>query len=163
MRVEMKNSVLVTLGTWSGIWEGDGINHEQQSFHAVLVARPLFGNQSIILWFRAAGLDGKRYHEEVSLLGPGIDTALSMASVNSNMPFVQQFVAHALAQAEIVEVHHGDHSNVQSFRETVSLQEQGGNIRMSFLWGMPGEQVVPRSSVVLSRSEAALPSTSPLR
>ncbi len=161
----MSKTVIGELSAWSGVWEGGGINHEKQHFNAMLVARPLFGRTGMVLWFRALGLDGERYHEEVALLGPGMTQTLQMLSVNTNLPFAQEFQSpHTVAVADGIAFHHGDHSNVASFRETISLTLVADDLlRFAFLWGMPGEPVAARSSVDLARSCSQVPDACPLR
>ena len=62
--------VLTVLQQSPGTWRGSGINHDNERFDAVLVARRLFDSGGVLMWFRATGEDGTVYHEEVALLGP---------------------------------------------------------------------------------------------
>ncbi|MFZ1990241.1 MAG: hypothetical protein WAW96_10770 [Alphaproteobacteria bacterium] len=150
-----------TLSSGSGFWTGDGINHQNQTFHALLLVRRLFGAQPALLWFKAAGDGGVVYHEEVSLFGPGMDGSLTMVSANTNIPFVQEFGSSARGGA--FDFHHGDHSRHDTFREIVSFDLiSTGEVRLTFKWGMPGEVVSDRSSAKLTRSNAP-PSDAPIR
>ncbi|MBK1613012.1 hypothetical protein CKO44_05935 [Rubrivivax gelatinosus] len=145
-----------------GAWRGKGINHENERFDAVLVARRLFGSGGLLMWFRATGEDSTVYHEEVALLGPEGGGGLVMTAANTNIPFVQRFEGPAPG-ATTLAVHHGDHSVDSGFRETIRLSiDKAGTLTVAFDWAMPGEAMAERSAVRLTYSGDAPPSEVPI-
>jgi hypothetical protein len=165
MKETSQDDVLATLAGWPGIWTGEGVNHEKQTFKALLVARSLFKGTGTLLWFRAEGMDGTLYHEEVALLGGGIDQKMFMATANTNLPFLQTFSSSGRVSAEArLDLHHGDPSRLESFRETVTLHLQdNGRLLFAFAWAMPGETMQDRSSVMLTKTDKPAPAGCPLR
>jgi hypothetical protein len=156
------SDVLREIKAWRGTWRGRGINHENESFDGVLVAREVFGT-GVLLWFRASGTDGTVYHEEVGLLGSGVDGRLTLATANTNLNFVQRFDGEA-GPSRVVAVHHGDQASEQGFRETLTLRlEDDGGLTVAFAWAMPGEGIRERSAVTLSRVDTPPPDSSPVR
>lgn len=161
----MTLNVLDLLKTWPGVWEGQGINHEQQQFKSVLVARPLFKGGATVFWFSARGLAGELYHEELGILGGSMAGATCMTSANTSVPFLQSFdSAGSDKSAAFLQLLHGDHSSDGGFRETLTFEaEKPEVIRVSFLWGMPGEPVAERSAVSLTQSKSPVPESCPLK
>lgn len=163
----MSHQTIETMHSWDGVWRGQGTNHERQTFRAQLVARTLFGGKSTLVWFNARGLDGTTYHEEVALLGATMGPHLHMTSANSNLPFVQQFStipdANKSSRSEVV-FHFGNVTEGDTFRETVAFEAVDSQaIRVTFSWGLPGEDFAERSSVVLNPATRELPPECPLR
>jgi hypothetical protein len=162
---EPTSGLLECLRCWPGTWAGEGINHAGERFRAVLAARGLFGKSNLLLWFRATGLDGTIYHEELALIGPAIEGGLTMTSANSNIPFLQRFDApDTSTNLTSIELRHGDHGRRDQFRETLALGiDQNQRLSVAFSWGMPGEELAERSAVTLSRSQTPPPPDAPLR
>ena len=163
----MSHQTIKVMHSWDGVWRGQGTNHERQTFNAELVARTLFGGKSTLVWFSARGLDGTIYHEEVALLGATMGPDLHMTSANSNLPFVQQFstIAHASESSknEVI-FHFGNVVAGDTFRETVAFEAIDPQaIKVTFSWGLPGEDFAERSSVMLSPATRELPPECPLR
>ena len=160
---ESASGLFECLRGWPGTWAGQGTNHAGEQFRAVLATRGLFGKPNLLLWFRAAGLDGTIYHEELALIGPAIEGGVTMTSANTNIPFLQRFDASSVADPARIELHHGDHARRDSFRETITLAiGEDGRLHVAFSWGMPGDAIAERSSVTLARSETPLPADAPL-
>jgi hypothetical protein len=144
------------------MWSGKGLNHEGQTFNAVLVGRPLYGG-AMAVWFSARGLAGELYHEELGVLGADAEGRPLFTSSSTSVPFMQVY-SSPVAITEKVELHFGDHADLQSFRETLLLElMQPGRLRVSFSWGMPGDAVAEKSSVTVERTEASPPENCPLK
>lgn len=154
-------SWLLSVSNLSVLWKGAGVNHVGEHFSAEFVIRPLFEGTGFLLWFRARGSDGTIYHEDVSLVGFDSHGREAMASVSTNIPYLQSFTAKANNASKIgrFEVCHGDVNDVSVFRERVSLESVDEHtIRYNFAWGMPGEEVLPRSSAALHPAPETPPS-----
>ena len=137
-----------------GTFEGVGLNHEGQVFNGVLEIRPQIKDKGLSIDFKATGVDGTIFHQEHSLLGLTPMQSLSLWVMSNNHPGVME---HRLTEESLTSAptqklhfHFGDFGQLNSFRETISLElETNGDISYTYFWGMPGGEYKERSRVKL--------------
>lgn len=72
--------ILKTLSTVTGYYEGEGINHEVQSFIGRLALQPILDGRSFTIKFSVTGKDGTVYHQEESTIAPRSMKNMAMPS-----------------------------------------------------------------------------------
>jgi len=158
----MPTDFLTPLRAAAGIYQGPGINHENQNFIGTLVIRPTF-HHGAVLWFRALGPSGEIFHEEISLIAPAITGGLALTSLNTNIPGLQTFrpESSSATQAHFID---GDFASTEGFRERVTLTlNTDHSITSQFAWGLPGQPVEPRSEATMQPTAGPIPEICPLR
>lgn len=135
----------------NGSYFGSGVNHENQKFEGSIQLTPIAGGKGAQLSFKATGLDGKIYHEETSLLGPGFDEKPCLFVLSNNHPAVTPHVLKSEAQTSEGSLYvfgFGKISDPNSFREEITLQIfQDGSVSYTYAWGLPGGEFQERSGV----------------
>lgn len=152
----MKN-VASDLNSRAGEYEGRGVNHEGQPFKGRLSLRPIVENKGVSLAFTAIGLEGAVYHHEQSLISMNIAEKLCLWNLNTNIPGLLE---HTYRREEPLNegISHvfgfGDPADKNSFREEIGIDLwKNGEISYRYLWGMPGGEFAPRSSVRMKRKD----------
>lgn len=140
----------------SGVYEGHGINHDNQKFHGVLTLVPQFEGKGLSIDFCATGEDGAIYHKEHSILGITPAETLSLWILSNNHPGVmehQYFSDKAIQGVDhTLSFRMGDLNNTNSFREVVSIDLwPNGDVSYKYSWGLPGGEFKERSGVRMSR------------
>lgn len=142
------------LAEHTGQFNGQGTNHEDEDFEGRLSLAPLPGDRGVELRFTAAGDDGVVFHEERAWIARDIEGKTRLWAVSDDTPGV---VDHTLQYETEPEgaiaayvFGHGDMDQGEAFRQelTLTLYEDGA-LGYAFAWGMPGEEVRPRSRVRL--------------
>jgi hypothetical protein len=105
------------------ILQGEGVNHEEERFHAELRVEPLVDGRAVMLRYRATLEDGSLVHEECTLLGAGRSGALTLWPVMAELPVV---IPHehrpALAPTpEAFVFSSGDREDETAFREEITI------------------------------------------
>ncbi len=140
----------------TGVYTGEGINHQNQKFQAEFSIEPVLAGRAARIHYRAKGFDGSLYHEEVSTIAPTWDEKLILNNLNTNMPGT---TAHVFTrrQAELgakegFVFNFNDPTDVRVFREEICLSlYANGDLGYRYSWGMPGSDFGFRSSVRLKR------------
>jgi hypothetical protein len=134
--------------------EGHGINHEQQAFKGVFKIQPVANGKGAQLFFSAVGKDGSIFHEESSLIGPGLDGKPCLFVLSNNHPSI---TPHQLKSEDQTENVHsfifgfGDVENKNSFREEIRLDLfTDGSVGYNYSWGLPGGEFAVRSGAKMT-------------
>lgn len=141
----------------AGVYFGEGINHEGQTFTGSLTIATLLGGRGISFAFKATGKDGDVFHEEFTTIAPTFCGEIVLFNLNTNLPGL---VAHTLKRTETVsenvetlEFLHGDLLDAQTFREKITVElHSNGSIGYKYAWGMPGGPFADRSAVVMAQN-----------
>lgn len=145
------SDLLQTLLAAAGDYHGEGVNHEGEAFTCIVSLTALFG-KAALLAFSARTVQDINLHQEHGLIVPAAPGQVSMTSVNTNMPFAQDW-SGAMDQPGLIRFSHGDINFNTGFREILTLDCSGGAAqRIAFAWAMPGQAMAARSSATLSRS-----------
>jgi hypothetical protein len=130
---------------------GNGVNHENQDFSGALELSPVVNGKGLELKFKAAGIDGTVFHEEFSLLGPGLDGKPCLFVLSNNHPGV---TPHNLKKTDRTHDRQqfifgfGDIADEKSFREEIALTLwNDGSVEYKYSWGLPGGKFAERSGV----------------
>ena len=130
---------------------GRGVNHEQQAFEGSIEINTVAGGKGAQVSFKAVAENGSVFHEELSLIGPGLDGKPCLFVLSNNHPAV---TPHQLRHESSDEDVHsyvfgfGDVSNSNSFREEIRLDVfTDGSVGYKYSWGMPGGEFAVRSGV----------------
>jgi len=140
----------------SGTYEGEGINHEGQSFRGKFSLKPILGGRGFAINFSATGKDGTVYHQEESTVAPAMSEKLTLWNFNTNMPCI---LAHELRSTESRKnsAHRlvfgfNQASDAKAFREEIAIDIwDNGDLSYTYSWGMPGGEFKERSGVRMTR------------
>jgi hypothetical protein len=153
--------ILETLKKACGVYLGEGINHEGQTFTGRLSLEPLLAGRGFQINFSATEKDGKLYHQEASTIAPAMTEKLTLWNFNTNTPGL---VPHELRSASakpsaISSLVFGFNSpqDDKAFREEVALDIWDSNsISYTYSWGMPGGEFKERSGVRMTKTTASM-------
>jgi hypothetical protein len=137
----------------AGRYAGHGIDHEDQPFHAELTVERLPGG-AVSLRYRATGIDGAIYQDQLCLVAPDEDGRLSLWELTEGR---QGCVLHTLrhgapSEGTITTLVFGrgtlhDHDE---YRSEIALDLwPEGQLSYRRAWGLPGKAFAPRSTVKL--------------
>jgi len=151
------NSIVTTLNSLAGHYEGEGANHDGQSFMGRLWLRPAVHGQGLSLHFSATGRDGMLYHEEQSLIALNLNEKLCLWNLNTNMPGLVEhnYIRQEPRDGGLSHVFgFGNPQDRTSFREEISLDLwDNGEISYRYFWGMPGGDFMARSQVRMKQKD----------
>lgn len=144
------------LKNFQGTYQGESVNHEGQPFHGLFQLTPLIHGKGYQIQFTATSLDSQKklFHDEVSILAPGIQGGFSLFNLNSNIPFLCE---HRLvstdqtAQSTLIKFRFGNIEDKISFREEILLELTADSARYEYSWGLPGGDFAPRSGVRMKK------------
>lgn len=145
------NEILKTLSTVVGYYEGEGINHEGQSFTGRLSLQPILDGRGFTIKFSATGKNGTVYHQEESTIAPSINEKLVLWNLNTNTPGM---VAHELRDSQPKSLVFGfnQRTDTSKFREEIALDIlNDGGVSYTYSWGMPGGEFKERSGVHMKK------------
>jgi hypothetical protein len=135
----------------AGHYEGDGDGVESGPFHGVVDIRPLLHGRGAELAYTATAPDGTVLHEEHTVL------ALDMWS---GEPTLYVLCAELEGLGELLQVGEATFSNgrgVDSFQLRIELGIEGEILHYAWSWGAPGDDVVERTRVALTRTARTAP------
>lgn len=149
--------ILQSLSKITGTYEGEGINHEGQTFIGAFSLQSVLNGRGFEIHFSATGKDGTVYHEEQSTIAPNIQEKLVLWNLNTNMPGL---VAHELRSSNPRNGAQNSYvfgfnqvADTNSFREEVALDIWPNHeISYTYSWGMPGGEFKERSGVRTRRT-----------
>ncbi len=130
----------------AGHYEGRGDGAESGPFSGVVDIRALLEGRGAELTYTATAPDGTLLHEEHTVL------ALDMWS---GEPTLYVLCAELEGLGELLQVGETTFSNgrgVDSFQLQIELAIEGDVFQYAWAWGAPGDDVVERSRVTLTRT-----------
>ena len=129
----------------AGHWDGDGVNHLEEKFHAELDLTPAADGNGLTLAFRAVGEDGTIYYRQ-----RGIIAGERLAFVDNN---IGELKILDRLQAPGYTFASGDPEDDAAYRVEMSLNLVGeDDMELCFTWALPGEAFIPRSTGRLKRT-----------
>lgn len=148
----------------SGVYSGEGVNHEGEPFVADLNLKMIAAGNGAQISFRAR--DGElTFHEERTWIARDLlHDRIGLWTISNNTPGVLWLELRADGWAEGVERQFrfgvGDPKHLEGFREEISIDFMiDGTLEYRYAWGTPGEEFGPRSRATLHRQERELPSS----
>ncbi len=153
---ESASPLLAALVDREGRYSGSGVNHERKPFDADLRLRSRAGGHAVEITYRAVGLEGAPMHEELSVISSFSEGGLCLWTVSTGRPYVLDLPLRSdqitsRGDRELI-FGAGDPRDLESFRmEIVLMLGADGGLDYAHRWGLPGEELVPRSSVSLAR------------
>ncbi|MCJ8344955.1 hypothetical protein MJH12_05400 [bacterium] len=137
----------------SGIYKGEGVNHEGEKFLGRLEIITLFESKTFQIKFTASSVGGLLFHDEVSLLSKDEQGQWCLFNTNSNN---DQCLVHLLESSDVVDdkrtlnFMYGDYKKEDTFRERVCLDLYKENkIAYHYYWGVPGGGFQYRSGLIM--------------
>ena len=130
----------------AGHYEGRGDGIESGPFGGVVDIRPLLGGRGAELTYTATAPDGSVLHEEHTVL------ALDMWS---GEPTLYVLCAELEGLGELLQASETTFSNgrgVDSLQLRIELRLDGDVLHYAWSWGAPGDDVVERTRVALTRT-----------
>lgn len=135
-----------------GLYKGQGLNHENQTFTGEFNLKSLLGGKGFSIRFTARGADGSIFHREESTIAPAMTEKLTLWNFNSNTPAL---IAHELRSTNLKPnckacfiFGFNDVNDMNSFREEVALDIwNNGDVSYTYSWAMPGQEFKERSGV----------------
>ena len=148
------NEVLNALLARAGVYEGTGINHEQERYDGRLELTPVLGVRGLQVKSRAVGEDGTVYHEEHSLIAPTRDGGLVLWSLNIHAPGALEMLYRRDEPVDGADhsfvFGSGDPADQAAYRVEVAFDLwPDGALTHRYAWGMPGEPFEARSAARL--------------
>lgn len=146
--------LLTRLTQASGRYQGDGINHQDEKFHADFLMAPDLDGSMIELRYRAR--DGENaFHEERTFITEDLVAGgLAMWTVSSNTPgmlklsLVEDTSDGSYTTRVVFRL--GEPSDESRFREEISLSlRHDGGIEYVYSWGVPHEKFGVKSKSLL--------------
>lgn len=137
-----------------GTYRGTGRNHAQETFAGTLKLETILGGRGFQLRYLATASDGTLLHAEHSLLAPDENGNLCLWNFNTNAPGLLCHRLESLRPGPPLEAdfRYGDFTQASGFREQVSLRlDPDGSLGYTYAWGLPGDECVERSGVILRR------------
>lgn len=145
--MEENNAFLSLIGTF----EGQGVNHENQSFLGSMNVTYRIENVGISFSFKATGENKEVYHEEMAIVGDGPNNSLQLTAISNNTGIILNYVL-ANSDSHILVFQYGDLENENEFRERRIINVHNkSEISYSFWWGLPSGDFQERSSVRMKR------------
>lgn len=144
---------------FTGVFRGDGVNHDKQSVQAQWTGEPILSGQAFRIHLVAHNVEGSVLHEEETIISPdGPGGTLKMFNFNSNsvltvMEHCRQPDGANADNSTIWQFSTNNLEDPNAFRMRVTLKRAGGKgaIEYTYEWAMPGGNFKPRSSLVLKR------------
>lgn len=141
-----------------GIYAGQGINHEKQSFNSELVLRIALENKLLLLISEARGLNGELFHTEVTTIGYDNTGKLTMFVSSNNHSAV---TPHYFDRIEVgsnsenkIVFRYGDISDRNSYCEEININIfPTGELEQSYSWGMAGGEFQARSGAKMQKAK----------
>jgi len=130
----------------AGHWEGDGTNHLQEPFHAILDLDPAAGGNGLSLAFRAIGGDGTIYYRLRGVLAGD-----RLAFVDNNIGELKILDRVHGPGGYVFAVGDPEDDNSYRLEMTFNLVEPDA-MDLCFAWGLPGEEFAPRTCGRLQRT-----------
>lgn len=146
--------ILNRLKAKAGRYEGEGINHEQQSFRGQLTLTEIVTGRGLSLDFKATGKSGLVFHQEHSVIALTDTGKLALWNLNSNCPGLLRhdfLECESRANGFVLIFQHGDITDTGAFRERLTLTIEESAISYGYAWGMPGGEFSERSTVRMLR------------
>lgn len=138
---------------FTGVYRGDGINHENRPLQSSFTGEPILGGKAFRIHFVAHDSEGEVLHEEDTVLtadhkmynfstGTGatvLERAKTPSGEMADSQMLWQFTA-------------GNLDDPKSTRMRVTLRKAGQDVlEYCHEWAAPGDVLTPRASVVLKR------------
>ncbi|MCB0390102.1 MAG: hypothetical protein KDD58_02370 [Bdellovibrionales bacterium] len=142
------------LMSYTGKFEGAGLNHDQEKFTGILVLSSAVNGKGVAINFTAKGDNGEIFHEEQTLIAPNESHSWSLWTLNNNVPYAYEHHFIEVPKAEGAKVSFGfAHNNLEDankFRETIVIDlYESGDIGYRYAWGLPGAEFKERSGLML--------------
>lgn len=145
------------LERFMGHWEGAGVHHDGRAIEGDVEVRDILGGRAAQLSFGATGEEGEIvYAEESIIMTDPASGDLCMWSFNTTtgltiLPECALDGPHGEGDGT-VQFSTDNLERMHEFRERITLKPAGaGRWAYCFEWGMPGEPMAARTSVVLSK------------
>ncbi len=141
-----------------GIYAGQGVNHENQSYDSELVLKVALEDKLLLLISEARGLHGEMFHTEVTTIGYDITGKLTMFVSSNNHPgvtphFFDRIEIGPLGEKRLV-FRFGDITDRNSFREEIYINiYPSGELEQSYSWGMAGGELQARSGAKMQKAQ----------
>jgi hypothetical protein len=144
----------------AGDYSGEGVNYEGEPFRAELTLRAVAGGCAAEIAFSAWDGDAA-FHEERSWVARDwTHDRLCLWTISNNAPGVLRLSLREDGASEGAEralaFAFGEAAQVESFREEIRLEFlRDGSLCYIYSWGLPGQELGPRSRARLNRQERA--------
>lgn len=147
------------LQSLSGLYIGEGVNHEGQPFKASfkVLSQPEVAGLSFS--FEARGLDGSPYHIESSLLGKNMNGETALWVLSSNHPGVLERVMRSeqtTPKGSKYIFRFGNIEDANSFREEIHIESGDDSLSYTYFWGLPGGEFAERSGCRMKKVTTSL-------
>jgi hypothetical protein len=148
---ELRKIMIQKLSKLTGLYIGEGLNHEGQKFEAVFNISNTHPS-GLAFFYEARGNNGTVFHSENSLVGKSLSQNLSLWVLSSNHPAI---IEHPLKKQETTDAGQkfifgfGNVEDRNSFREEIHLEVLENGLRYTYHWGMPNQEFAERSGCFL--------------
>lgn len=142
-------NVIKKLAELSGHYEGQGINHDKESFTGKLTLTSILEGKGIEIEYTATGKDGTYFHIEKSIISYDFSGNVKMWNLNNNSPGMAELEQRTTDNGVIFGI--GNINDGNTFREEIKIELNSSSIGYHYSWGMPGGDFTYRSGLVMNR------------
>jgi len=151
--------VFEALSKACGLYKGEGINHEGQTFMGRFLLKSVLDGRGFAIEFTATGKDGAIYHQEESTIAPALNEKLMLWNFNTNIPgLVPHELRASTPKADCTASFvfgFNQPSEMNAFREEVALDIwPSGEVSYTYSWGLPGGEFKERSGLKMRKAHA---------
>lgn len=143
---------LAVLARHTGRYRGNGRNHENEDFAGTIEIAPVAEGSGLSVVFLAQAQDTV-FHSETSMIAPDEAGTLTLWNLGSNLGFLapHRLVSWTEDEAGPTAVFRVGTTDSAGFVEEITLSATAGSIGYAFAWGLPGNPMAARSSVLMER------------
>lgn len=138
------------LSEFSGQYNGQGVNHENEEFTGNLKVTPILNGKGIEIRYSATGVDGICFHEERTVISTDFSGNVKMWNLNSNSPGMAELDLRS-NNVEGLTFGIGDFNDVDTFREEIKIELKNKSIGYHYSWGLPGGEFEYRSGLMMKK------------
>ena len=141
-----------------GVYAGQGMNHENQSYDSELVLKSAVENKLLLLISEARGLHGEMFHMEATTIGYDMTGKLTMFVSSNNHQavtphFFDRIEVGPLGEKKLI-FRFGDVTDRNSFREEININlYPSGELEQTYSWGMTGGEFQARSGAKMQKAK----------
>ncbi|CAN5617049.1 hypothetical protein BH10BDE1_BH10BDE1_08880 [soil metagenome] len=153
--------LLTRLALAQGHYEGDGMNHADEKFRAVLDLKSELDQSLIQIQFRASDSDNAFHEERTWITEDLVNGGIGLWTVSTNTPgllslkLVEDSNDGSYTTRVVFRI--GERDDMSRFREEISLSlRHDGGLEYVYSWGVPHEAFGVKSKALLKRISAAL-------
>jgi hypothetical protein len=153
----MAASFSEALSEFTGVFRGDGVNHEKVAFLSQFTGEPILGGRAFRIQLVANNSESQVLYEEEATLWPEEGDQLKMYNFNTitgltvleRVPEPQGVNGDSKALLQFATPNLGE---TDKLRLRVTLRKAGSNsLEYLYEWGMPGKAFEPKTTMVLKR------------